>query len=74
ERLRMPLNSPTAEAHFFVRNRQGIVTYVSDVVYRGDCVRFDIDLLRSAGEAQPARADLPAISLSRASNPRRQEG
>ncbi|MGH7079421.1 MAG: GntR family transcriptional regulator, partial [Acetobacteraceae bacterium] len=72
ERLRIPLNSPTAEAHFFVRNRQGIVTYVSDVVYRGDCVRFDIDLLRSA--RRTAKADAPAISLSRASNPRRQEG
>ncbi|MGH7189499.1 MAG: GntR family transcriptional regulator [Acetobacteraceae bacterium] len=72
ERLRIPLNSPTAEAHFFVRNRQGIVTYVSDVVYRGDCVRFDIDLLRSAGGT--ATADAPAVSRSRASHPRRQEG
>lgn len=53
ERLRIPLNSPTAEAHFFVRNRQGIVTYVSDVVYRGDCVRFDIDLLRNVNGNAP---------------------
>lgn len=49
ERLRIPLNSPTADARFFVRNRQGIVTYVADVVYRGDCVRFDVDLLRNGG-------------------------
>ena len=47
ERLRMPLNSPTAEARYLVRNQQGVVTYVAEVVYRGDCVRFDIDLLRN---------------------------
>lgn len=47
ERLRVPLNSPTAEARYVVRNRQGIVTYFSEVIYRGDCVRFDIDLLRN---------------------------
>jgi GntR family transcriptional regulator len=47
ERLRMPLNSPTAEARYVVRNQQGVVTYVAEVIYRGDCVRFDIDLLRN---------------------------
>jgi GntR family transcriptional regulator len=47
ERLRIPLNAPTAEARYLVRNQQGVVTYVAEVVYRGDCVRFDIDLLRN---------------------------
>lgn len=59
ERLRIPLNSPTAEAHFFVRNREGIVTYVADVIYRGDCVRFDIDLLRTVNGNHPDDAEPP---------------
>lgn len=62
ERLRIPLNSPTADAHFFVRNHEGTVTYVSDVIYRGDCVRFDIDLLRNAVERGPADGSAPTAS------------
>jgi GntR family transcriptional regulator len=50
ERLRMPLNSPTAEARYVVRNQQGVVSYVAEVIYRGDCVRFDIGLLRNGRE------------------------
>lgn len=50
ERLRMPLNSPTAEARYVVRNQQGIVIYVAEVIYRGDCVRFDIGLMRNGRE------------------------
>jgi len=50
ERLRMPLNSPTAEARYVVRNQQGVVTYVAEVIYRGDCVRFDIGLMRNGRE------------------------
>lgn len=71
ERLRIPLNSPTAEAHFFVRNRQGIVCYVADVVYRGDCVRFDIDLLRNVNGDDPDSREscdaLPDGSMNRRS-------
>jgi len=26
---------------------RGIAIYVADIVYRGDCVRFDIDLLNA---------------------------
>ncbi len=51
ERLSVPLNSPTAEARYLIRDRRGIVTYVAEVIYRGDCVRFDIDLLRN-GDAR----------------------
>jgi GntR family transcriptional regulator len=46
ERLRVPLNSPTAEARYIVENREGIIIYLGELIYRGDCVRFDIDLLR----------------------------
>ena len=51
ERLRVPLNSPTAEARYLIRDKRGVVTYVAEVIYRGDCVRFDIDLLRN-GDAR----------------------
>jgi GntR family transcriptional regulator len=45
EYLRVPLNAPTAEVHCAVVDREGIALYVADMVYRGDCVRLDIDLL-----------------------------
>ncbi len=48
EALRIPLNTPTVEAHYVVEHRNGVVAYVSEIVYRGDCVRFDIDLLAAA--------------------------
>lgn len=62
ERLRIPLNSPTADAHFFVRDHKGVVSYVSDVTYRGDCVRFDIDLLRSSMARRRATPSAPIAS------------
>lgn len=43
--LRVPLNSPTAEVHCAIVNRAGVAVYVAEIVYRGDCVRLDIDLL-----------------------------
>ncbi|HUZ62433.1 MAG TPA: GntR family transcriptional regulator [Steroidobacteraceae bacterium] len=55
ERLRIALNSPTAEARYIVENRAGLVIYLAEVIYRGDCVRFDIDLLRSAPAKQAKR-------------------
>ena len=57
ERLRVPLNSPTAEARYIVENRAGVVTYVGEVVYRGDCVRFDIDLLRNGAGSQASTGE-----------------
>ena len=47
--LRLPLNAPTAEAHCVVINRQGIVIYVADIIYRGDCIRLETNLLQPAG-------------------------
>ncbi|WP_431857127.1 GntR family transcriptional regulator [Azospirillum sp.] len=51
ELLRIPLNAPIAEARFIIENREGVVIYVAELVYRGDCVRFDIDLLKDGGGA-----------------------
>ncbi|MCC7016026.1 MAG: GntR family transcriptional regulator [Rhodospirillales bacterium] len=45
EYLRVALNAPTAEVHCAVVTFAGIAIYVADMVYRGDCVRLDIDLL-----------------------------
>jgi GntR family transcriptional regulator len=46
EYLRVPLNAPTAEVHCAVVDRDGVAIYVADMVYRGDCARLDIDLLK----------------------------
>ena len=43
--LKMALNSPTAEAHCVVTDDKGVVIYVGEIIYRGDCVRLNIDLL-----------------------------
>lgn len=43
--LRIPLNAPTAEAHCAVVDDAGVAIYIADIIYRGDCVKLDIDLL-----------------------------
>jgi len=45
DRLLIPLGAPTAEARIVVLDDKGIAIYVGHVVYRGDSVRLDIDLL-----------------------------
>ena len=45
--LGLALNAPTAEVHCVVVDENGIAVYVADITYRGDCVRFDIDLLHA---------------------------
>ena len=45
ELLKVALNAPTAEARCVVIDDQGTAIYVGDIVYRGDCVKLDIDLL-----------------------------
>lgn len=45
--LRVALNAPTAECHCVVTDRQDVAIYVAEIVYRGDCVRLDVDLLRN---------------------------
>jgi GntR family transcriptional regulator len=43
--LKVALNSPTAEAHCVVTDDRGVAIYVGDIIYRGDCVKLNIDLL-----------------------------
>lgn len=50
QRLDIALNSPTAEAHCVVVDTRNVAIYVADIVYRGDCVKFDINLLHAATE------------------------
>ncbi|WP_026380648.1 GntR family transcriptional regulator [Afifella pfennigii] len=43
--LRIGIGFPTAEAHLVVTDADDTVIYTGNIVYRGDCVRLDIDLL-----------------------------
>lgn len=43
--LKIGLGFPTVEAHVVVTTADCRVIYVGEVVYRGDCVRLDVDLL-----------------------------
>ncbi len=44
ELLHIELNAPTAEANCIVTDDAGIAIYVAEIVYRGDCIKFDIEL------------------------------
>ena len=43
--LQVPLSAPTVEAHCVVTDPKSVAIYVANIIYRGDCVRLDIDLL-----------------------------
>jgi GntR family transcriptional regulator len=43
--LRVPLNTPTAEAHWIVLDDRRVAIYVGQVTYRGDCIKMMIDFL-----------------------------
>ena len=43
--LRVSLNAPTVEAHCIVTDRVGVAIYVGEIVYRGDVVHLDIELI-----------------------------
>ena len=43
-RLGLALNAPVAEARIVVRDSDGVVVYLGEVIYRGDCVRISISL------------------------------
>ena len=47
--LSLPLNAPIAEVHRVVTDANGCAVYVADLIYRGDVVKLDIDLLGGAG-------------------------
>lgn len=46
--LKIPLNAPTAEAHCIVTNADGVVIYSGDIIYPGDRVKLNIELLNSS--------------------------
>lgn len=45
ELLRIRLNAPVVLARRIVVDTVGTAVFVSDIAYRGDYVRFDVDLL-----------------------------
>ena len=45
--MKIALGAPTAEARCVVTDADGTVVYVGEIVYRGDCVKLDGDLLAS---------------------------
>jgi GntR family transcriptional regulator len=51
-RLKLPLNAPVVEARCVVTDRAGVAIYVGDIVYRGDVVHLDIELI---GARRPGR-------------------
>ncbi|MBS7545878.1 GntR family transcriptional regulator [Ancylobacter oerskovii] len=44
--LAIGIGFPTVEAHLVVTDDADTVIYVADIIYRGDCVQLDVDLLR----------------------------
>lgn len=50
--LKVALNSPTAEARCVVVDDAGIAIYIADIIYRGDCIKLDIDLLEKDRNAE----------------------
>jgi GntR family transcriptional regulator len=43
--LALPLNAPIAEVRRVVTGTDGVVVYLGELVYRGDVIKLDIDLL-----------------------------
>lgn len=48
ELLEIALNAPTAEAKCVVTDTDGVVIYMGHIIYRGDCVKLDIDLMTNS--------------------------
>ena len=46
--LKIPLNAPTAEAYCIVTDADGVVIYSGDIIYPGDRVKLNIELLNSS--------------------------
>lgn len=45
--MKIPLGAATVESHCVVVDAKNIAIYVADIVYRSDCIKLQIDLLRS---------------------------
>lgn len=57
--LKIGLGAPTAECRCVVIDEHDRAIYVADIVYRSDCIKLHMDLLRSA-DRTPSRADAAA--------------
>ena len=44
--LKVQLSAPTAEVHCVVADDNNTAIYVAEIIYRGDCIKFDIELLQ----------------------------
>ena len=44
--LKTQLNAPIAEVHCVVADDNNVAIYVAEIIYRGDCIKFDIELLQ----------------------------
>lgn len=44
--LKLAANEPTAEVRCVVRDKQNVAIYIAEIIYRGDCIQFDIELLQ----------------------------
>jgi GntR family transcriptional regulator len=53
--LKLTLNAPTAEAHCVVTDARGVAIYIADIIYRGDCIKFETNLYNE-GEMPAADA------------------
>jgi len=49
--LKTRLNAPTAEAHCVVTDENNTAIYIADITYRGDCIKFDIQLLQTLADS-----------------------
>jgi GntR family transcriptional regulator len=43
--LKIALNAPTAEVHCVAVDDKGVAIYIGEIIYRGDFIKLDIDLL-----------------------------
>ncbi len=48
--LKLALNAPTAEARCVVTDDQDVAIYVGEIIYRGDCIKFDFELLQNVSD------------------------
>ena len=44
--LKIHFNAPTAEVHCVVADGNNVAIYVAEIIYRGDCIKFYIELLQ----------------------------
>ena len=47
--LGIALNAPTAEARCVVTDEKGVIIYIGEITYPGDCVRLNIELIAQDG-------------------------